>query len=226
MSTGTESLVPTAQLIAAMLEQREGVSDLIFSPGRPPQVEAKGELVPLPFRGFEILTTQHTLRIAEDLIAGNVVAANQLAQSGSADLSWALEGTARFRVNIFRQRASCAVVMRVIPVSIPTFDDLGLPAALGDIVPLRNGIVLVTGPTGSGKSSTLAAIVDRMNRERAIHILTIEDPIEFIHQHKKATIHQRELHSDVPDVRPGTSRGAAPGAESHSGGRDARSRND
>jgi len=198
MSTGTESLVPTAQLIAAMLEQREGVSDLIFSPGRPPQVEAKGELVPLPFRGFEKLTTQHTLKIAEDLIAGNVVAANQLSQSGSADLSYALEGTARFRVNIFRQRASCAVVMRVIPVAIPTFDDLGLPAALGDIVPLRNGIVLVTGPTGSGKSSTLAAIVDRMNRERAIHILTIEDPIEFIHQHKKATIHQRELHSDVP----------------------------
>jgi twitching motility protein PilT len=185
-------------LIAAMLEQRQGVSDLIFSPGRPPQVEAKGELVPLPFRGFEKLTTQHTLKIAEDLINGNVVAANQLSQSGSADLSYALEGAARFRVNIFRQRGSCAVVMRVIPVSIPTFDDLGLPEALGDIVPLRNGIVLVTGPTGSGKSSTLAAIVDRMNRERAIHILTIEDPIEFIHQHKKATIHQRELHADVP----------------------------
>jgi twitching motility protein PilT len=198
MSTATDSLVPTAQLIAAMLEQREGVSDLIFSPGRPPQVEAKGELVPLPFRGFEKLTTQHTMKIAEDLIGGNVVAANQLSQSGSADLSYALEGTARFRVNIFRQRASCAIVMRVIPVSIPSFDDLGLPEALGDIVPLRNGIVLVTGPTGSGKSSTLAAIVDRMNRERAIHILTIEDPIEFIHQHKKATIHQRELHSDVP----------------------------
>jgi twitching motility protein PilT len=198
MSTVPESAVPTAQLIAAMLEQREGVSDLIFSPGKPPQVEAKGELIPLPFRGFEKLSVQHTLRIAEDLMAGNAVASAQLAQSGSADLSYALEGTARFRVNVFRQRASCAIVMRVIPVLIPSFEDLGLPETLADIVPLRNGVVLVTGPTGSGKSSTLAAIVDRMNRERAIHILTIEDPIEFIHQHKKATIHQRELHSDTP----------------------------
>jgi twitching motility protein PilT len=198
MSTLPESAVPTTQLIAAMLEQRDGVSDLIFSPGKPPQVEAKGELIPLPFRGFEKLTAQHTLKIAEDLISGSTVAATQLSQTGSADLSYALEGTARFRVNIFRQRASCAIVMRVIPVTIPGFEDLGLPEVLADIVPLRNGIVLVTGPTGSGKSSTLAAIVDRMNRERAIHILTIEDPIEFIHQHKKATIHQRELHSDTP----------------------------
>ena len=198
MSTTPATEVPTAQLIAAMLEQRDGVSDLIFSPDRPPQVEAKGELIPLPFQGFERLTPQHTLRIAEHLIAGNPVAAAQLAQSGSADLSYALESKCRFRVNIFRQRGNCAIVMRVIPVTIPSFEDLGLPPVLGEIVSLRNGIVLVTGPTGSGKSSTLAAIVDRMNRERAIHILTIEDPIEFVHPHRTATIHQRELHSDVP----------------------------
>jgi twitching motility protein PilT len=194
--TGTP--VPTVQLIAAMLQQRTGVSDLIFSPGRPPQVEAKGELIPLPFRGFEVLTAAHTCAIAEDLLAGNAAAAAQLGRDGSADLSYALEGLARFRVNVFRQRATYAIVMRVVPVAIPTFEDLGLPEALADIVPLRNGIVLVTGPTGSGKSSTLAAIVDRMNRERAIHIVTIEDPIEFIHQHKVATIHQRELHQDTP----------------------------
>jgi twitching motility protein PilT len=113
-------------------------------------------------------------------------------------LSYALPGVARFRVNVFRQREAYAIVMRVIPIRIPTFDELGLPPQLDAIVPLRNGIVLVTGPTGSGKSSTLAAILDRMNQERAIHILTIEDPIEFIHTHKKATIHQRELHSDTP----------------------------
>ncbi len=197
MSTDTQP-VPTDQLIAAMLQQREGVSDLIFSPGRPPQVEAKGELIPLPFQGFELLTHHQTLSIAECLIGGNATAALQLKDTGSADLSYALSGVARFRVNIFKQRMTCAIVMRLIPVKIPSFQDLSLPEVLATIVPLRNGIVLVTGPTGSGKSSTLAAIVDRMNQERAIHILTIEDPIEFIHGHKKATIHQRELHSDTP----------------------------
>ena len=202
MTTPTEPHPPvrarTAQLIASMLKDREHVSDLIFSPGRAPQVEAKGELIELRFRGFEKLTPEQTLEIAEDLIGTNPVAAQQLKDNGSADLSYALPGVARFRVNVFRQRASYAVVMRVIPVKIPTFDELGLPPILEELVGLRNGIVLVTGPTGSGKSSTLAAIVDRMNQDRAIHILTIEDPIEFIHSHKKATIHQRELHSDTP----------------------------
>jgi twitching motility protein PilT len=198
METAGYQRVPTQQLVASMLKGRENVSDLIFSPGRAPQVESKGELVELRFKGLELLTPQHTHEIAEDLIGSNQVAGRQLAQDGSADLSYALPGVARFRVNIFRQRTSYAVVMRVIPVRIPTFEELGLPEQLGGIVGLRNGIVLVTGPTGSGKSSTLAAIVDRMNQERAIHILTIEDPIEFLHSHKKATIHQRELHSDTP----------------------------
>jgi twitching motility protein PilT len=181
-----------------MLKGRENVSDLIFSPGRTPQVEIRGELVELRFRGIEELTPRQTVEIAEDLIGSNAVASQQLTRDGSADLSYALPGVARFRVNIFRQRSACAIVMRVIPVSIPSFTDLGLPEQLGAIVPMRNGIVLVTGPTGSGKSSTLAAIIDRMNDERAIHIITIEDPIEFLHTHKKATIHQRELHSDTP----------------------------
>ena len=101
-------------------------------------------------------------------------------------------------MNIFKQRGSCAIVMRVVPDRIPGFEELNLPAALKEIVDLRNGVVLVTGPTGSGKSSTLAAILDKMNEEKAYHILTIEDPIEFLHRHKKATIHQRELHSDTP----------------------------
>ena len=101
-------------------------------------------------------------------------------------------------MNIFRQRGTNAIVMRVIPNVIPNFEDLNLPPQLAEVVHLRNGIVLVTGPTGSGKSSTLAAIIDRANSERAIHILSIEDPIEFCHNHKKATIHQRELYSDTP----------------------------
>jgi len=190
--------VPTMHLIAAMLEGREHVSDLIFSPNRAPQVEAKGELIETPFQGLEKLTTQQVVEIAEDLINGNPIAIEQMKRDGSADLSYALPSLARFRVNIFRQRASYAVIMRVIPMKVPTFADLRLPEVLASIVPLRNGIVLVTGPTGSGKSSTLAAIVDLMNQQRAIHIVTIEDPIEFLHGHKKATIHQRELHSDTP----------------------------
>jgi|SRR6186997_223683 len=190
--------VPTQQLIRSMLHGRDRVSDLIFSPGRAPQVEERGELIELPFEGIEQLTPAQTIQIAEDLIGANQIATQQLTKSGSADLSYALTGVARFRVNIFRQRSSCAIVMRVIPSSVPSFDDLRLPPVLQEIVPLRNGIVLVTGPTGSGKSSTLAAVVDRMNETRAIHILTIEDPIEFMHSHKKATIHQRELHGDVP----------------------------
>ena len=190
--------MPTRALIASMLAGRGHVSDLIFSPGKAPQIETKGELVELKFQGLERLTERQTVEIAEDLIASNSVAAEQMRRDGSADLSYALSGVARFRVNVFRQRSSYAVVMRVIPMTIPSFDELGLPPQLGAIVPLRNGIVLVTGPTGSGKSSTLAAIVDRMNAERPIHIVTIEDPIEFVHAHKRATIHQRELHSDTP----------------------------
>ena len=202
MTTSVEDLgsvrIATPQLIAAMLHGRGHVSDLIFSPGRAPQIETKGELVEIPFQGIEVLSPKQTIEIAEDLIGNNPIAAQQLKSNGSADLSYALPGVARFRVNVFRQRASCAIVMRVIPSRIPSFDELGLPGALMDIVPLRNGIVLVTGPTGSGKSSTLAAVVDRMNETRAIHMITIEDPIEFLHEHKRATIHQRELHSDTP----------------------------
>ena len=145
-----------------------------------------------------MLTQQQTIEIAEDLIGPNPIAAEQLKKNGSADLSYSLPGVARFRVNVFRQRSSCAIVMRVVPMRIPSFSELGLPAQLESVVHLRNGIVLVTGPTGSGKSSSLAAIVDRMNEDRAIHIVTIEDPIEFLHEHKRATIHQRELHSDIP----------------------------
>jgi twitching motility protein PilT len=185
------------QLIDAMLRARASVSDLIFSPGRAPQIESNGELVELPFPGLERLTADHTKMLAQMLTSTNPMAGQQVERDGSADLSFA-SGQTRFRVNVFRQRGTHAIVMRVIPSRIPTFDDLGLPPQLNDIVGLRNGIVLVTGPTGSGKSSTLAAIVDRMNEARAIHVLTIEDPIEFLHAHKRATIHQRELHSDTP----------------------------
>jgi twitching motility protein PilT len=181
-----------------MLKGRENVSDLIFSPGHAPQVESSGQLVELKFQGLERLTPEHTRQIANELMGSHSYAREKLEKEGSTDLSYSIPAVSRFRVNIFRQRGTHAIVMRVIPNSVPTFEDLKLPRQLAEIVHVRNGIVLVTGPTGSGKSSTLAAIIDRANSERAIHILSIEDPIEFCHNHKKATVHQRELHSDTP----------------------------
>ena len=181
-----------------MVKAHGQVSDLIFSPGRAPQIEVNGQLVELKYKGLECLSSQDTLTIANDIMGKNETPLRKLEQDGSADLSYGVAGVARFRVNIFRQRGSCAIVMRVIPDKIPGFDELNLPKALLEIVQLRNGIVLVTGPTGSGKSSTLAAVLDKMNEEKAFHILTIEDPIEFLHRHKKCTIHQRELHTDTP----------------------------
>jgi len=203
METSTQTppaqrVIHTAQLIAAMLKSNGHVSDLIFSPGRAPQIEVSGQLVELKYKGLECLSADDTKSIAYDIMGENEHPLRKLDQDGSADLSYGLPGVGRFRVNIFRQRGSCAIVMRVIPDKIPGFADLKLPARLEEIVQLKNGIVLVTGPTGSGKSSTLAAIIDKMNAEKAYHILTIEDPIEFLHKHKKATIHQRELHSDTP----------------------------
>jgi twitching motility protein PilT len=194
----SQRTIHTAQLITAMLKSNGHVSDLIFSPGRAPQIEVSGELVELKFKGLESLSPDDTRFIAYDIIGKNDHPIRKLEQDGSADLSYGLPGIARFRVNIFRQRGTYAIVMRVIPMVIPGFQQLNLPSQLEDIVHLRNGVVLVTGPTGSGKSSTLAAIIDKMNEDKAFHILTIEDPIEFLHRHKKSTIHQRELHSDTP----------------------------
>ncbi len=179
-----------------MLRTSEKVSDLFFSPGKPPLVEINGKLAPAGVT--RVLTSEDTRRIAADLIGKNQHAIDNLKQNGSCDVSYSLPGAHRFRVNIFMQRGTCAVVMRVIPGKVPDFDALKLPAELSKIVELRNGVVLVTGPTGSGKSSTLAAIIDKINKEQFYHVLTIEDPIEFLHIHKNCIVHQRELHSDTP----------------------------
>jgi len=189
----------THALLAAMLRASEKVSDLIFSPGRPPQAEMSGQLVPLQGPGLRNLTADDTRRIASDLIGNNKQAITTLREQGSCDISFGLPGLARFRVNVFIQRGSCAVVMRVIPTSVPDFSSLSLPASLADVADLRDGMVLVTGARGSGKSSTLAALLDRINEQHTCHIITIEDPIEFLHNHKRSTIHQRELHSDAPN---------------------------
>ena len=189
---------PTANIIASMLQAAPKTSDLIFSPGRAPQVELHGQLMQLKIKGVGVLSAEDTARIAADLIGRNSFAVGKLKEEGSCDISYSLARLSRFRVNIFTQRGSCAIVMRVIPSAVPDFKTLHLPEQLTDAAQVRPGIVLVTGPTGSGKSSTLAAFVNKINEEKACHVITIEDPIEFLHAHKRATIHQRELYSDTP----------------------------
>ena len=191
------STINFSQVVQQMLSVSNKISDLIFSPGRPPQVELIGKLTPVKLEGLDLLTPSHTAAIAKALIGNNKNAEESLEKYGSADLSFSLTGLSRFRVNIFKQRGTHAIVMRVVPNEIPSFEDLGLPANLKEVAELKNGIVLVTGPTGSGKSSTLAAIIDLINDSKYYHIVTIEDPVEFMHRHKKSTVHQRELHSDT-----------------------------
>ena len=190
--------VATSALLGAMLRAADKISDLIFSPGRPPQVQVYGQMIPVQVPGLTVLTPDETRGIAADLIGDNKQAIATLREHGACDVSFGLPGLARFRVNIFIQRGSCAVVMRVIPTTIPDFASLRLPEQLSDVTRLRDGIVLVTGAAGSGKSSTLAVLLDRINQEKYYHIITVEDPIEFLHNHKCSTIHQRELHSDTP----------------------------
>ncbi len=197
--TSAPSPLNLAKVLQQMLEVSDKVSDLIFSPGRPPQVELVGKLQPVQIAGIEKLSPAQTFGIAKIMIADNASATESLDKFGSADLSFSLPGLCRFRVNVFKQRGTHAIVMRVIPGRSPRFEDFNLPKQLREIVELKNGVVLVTGPTGSGKSSTLAAIIDLINETKFYHIVTIEDPIEFLHTHKNSTIHQRELHSDTPN---------------------------
>jgi twitching motility protein PilT len=189
--------VATATIISAMLLTSELVSDLILSPGRPPLVKLDGRLVPVEVPGIDVITPADTARIAEEMVASNAFAAQKLNERGSCDVSYSMPKLARLRVNIFMQRGTCAIIMRVISTVMPTLESLNLPLHLAEIAELKSGLVLVTGPAGSGKSSTLAALVDLINSQKSYHIVTVEDPIEFSHNHKQSVIHQRELWSDT-----------------------------
>lgn len=193
------SLLDVAPIIEQMLLISDNVSDLNFSCGQKPQVEINGTLYSATPLGMGRLTAFQTEMIAMSILRGNPDAAHQLAKTRTADLSYALPGKCRFRVNIFQQRNSYSIVMRVIPHEIPSFEQLNIPPQLKEVCGIRNGIVLLTGPTGSGKSSTLAAIIDQINETKSYHIVTIEDPIEFLHNHKKSTINQREVGADTKD---------------------------
>ena len=198
-AAATPGALNLAKVLQQMLEVSDKVSDLIFSPGRPPQVELVSKLQPVPVAGLEKLTPAQTYAIAKLIIGNHESSIESLEKYGSTDLSFGVPGLSRFRVNIFKQRGTYAIVMRVIPPRPPRFEDYDLPNQLREIVELKNGIVLVTGPTGSGKSSSLAAVIDLINDTKFYHVVTIEDPIEFLHAHKNSTIHQRELHSDTPN---------------------------
>jgi len=184
-------------LLESMLDAAPDISDLNLSVGRPPQVEVDGALRPVSWGGIERLEPYQTELIAMRLLAGRRDAADKLVRTGSTDVSYSLAQRTRFRVNVFMQRGTFSIVLRVIPNKVPTVESLGLPGQVNSLAEERTGIVLVTGPTGSGKSTTLAAVINKINRDKAIHLITIEDPIEYLHPHLKATINQREVGSDT-----------------------------
>jgi twitching motility protein PilT len=168
-------------------------TDLLLTAGMPPQIRVHGELCAVP--GQAALTGDDTDALLAELLAPEPAAA--WAQAREYDFSFSWRGDARVRGNAFTQRGLTALALRMIPRDIPTMADLGLPPVLADFAHRHQGLVLVTGPTGSGKSTTLAAVIDRINTDRACHIITIEDPIEYVHEHKRSAVNQREVGSDT-----------------------------
>src|SRR5262245_23725250 len=185
------------RILQVMLRHKENVSDLHFYVNRPPQIEVDGSLYPVNIPGLERLTPFHLDIIARTVLTNSGDALNRLETSGAADFSYSIPAVCRFRVNVYSQRGTLSMVMRVIPFEVPTIEQLQLPEVLFSLVRENNGIVLVTGPTGSGKSTTIAAIINEINNKRPCHIVTIEDPIEYLHNHKIASICQRELGADT-----------------------------
>ncbi|HSF40571.1 MAG TPA: type IV pilus twitching motility protein PilT [Thermoanaerobaculia bacterium] len=178
------------QLLKSMVEQ--GGSDLHVTTNSPPQVRVDGHLKPL---SLPPMTPTETKQLAYSILTDNQK--HRLEENLEIDLSFGIKGLARFRANIFHQRGAIAAVFRQIPYEIKGFRELGLPAIIEKLCEKPRGLILVTGPTGSGKSTTLAAMIDKINRERAEHIVTIEDPVEYLHSHKRCIVNQREIHADT-----------------------------
>jgi len=184
-------------ILVKMLDYHRDVSDLNFTVGKPMQVESAGELIPVDFKpNFKSLTPFQTEVIAMNLINQDRRLTQALLTAGSCDLSYSLPGKARFRVNIFSQGSNLSIVLRKLESKIPTIDERELPKTMYNIAKEKNGIVFVTGATGSGKTTTLAAILDEINETKSVHIITLEDPVEYQHPHKKSTFNQRELGMD------------------------------
>jgi twitching motility protein PilT len=191
------------ELLTAMIGSRDGVSDLLFTVGKSPFLEAHGCLNEFPIETPSVLGLKEIDQITDHIVNGDERLKRDLTDSGSCDCSYALKDLARFRVNIFKQNGRPAIVMRKLQSKIPTLEELGLSPVFYEIVKERTGIVFVTGATGSGKTTTLAAMLNELNETQPIHIVTLEDPIEFLHSHKRAIFHQRELGKDFPDFASG-----------------------
>jgi twitching motility protein PilT len=191
-------------LFTSMLESGEGVSDLLFIAGKPPLVEIHGQLHEFPIDTPDsLLGADLIANIAEQITENNERLLAQFDTAGSCDCSYTIDNVARFRVNVFKQNGRRAVVMRKLQSSVPTFETLGLPPVFREIVKEKNGIVLVTGASGSGKTTTLAAMVNAINQTQSVHIVTLEDPIEFLHPHARAAVSHRELGKDFPNFAEG-----------------------
>jgi twitching motility protein PilT len=191
-------------LLTSMLEAEPEVSDLLFTVDRPLQVESFGELKAVPCEPpIAKLTPFQTETVALNLIGDNPWHVADLLRHGSCDTSYTLSDKARFRINIFSQRGTYSVVLRQLKTTIPTLDQLKFPAIIKEIPREKTGLVLITGATGSGKSTTLAAILNEINDREPVHIVTLEDPVEFIHTHRKATFNQRELGTDFDNFSGG-----------------------
>src|SRR5690242_14433242 len=170
-----------------------GGSDLHITTGSPPQVRVDGHLRPL--ESYRVLTSADTKQLAYSVLTD--AQKHRFEENLELDFSFGIKGLSRFRANIFNQRGAVGAVFRAIPYEIRSFDQLGLPGIVESLCAKPRGLILVTGPTGSGKSTTLAAMVDKVNRDRHEHIITIEDPIEYLHPHKNCLVNQREVHSDT-----------------------------
>ncbi len=184
-------------ILTRMLDSHDNVSDLNITAGKPFQVESDGQLVSVELQpSFEEISPFQAEVFALDLINNNRRLTDTLLAEGSCDLSYELLGKARFRVNVFSQRGHYSVVLRKLETKIPSIEELTLPPAFNKIAEEKNGIVLVTGATGSGKTTSLAAVLNRINETKSVHVVTLEDPVEYQHPHKKSTFNQREMGND------------------------------
>lgn len=184
-------------ILTKMLESNKDISDIVLTVGKPPQVYSSGELVPVPLRpNFDRLSPFQTEIFALNIINQDRRLTQDLIREGSCDLSYELPGVARFRVNIFSQLGKFSIVLRKLETQVPSCADLNLPEAFHRIANEKTGIVLITGATGTGKTTSLAAVINEINETYSVHIITLEDPVEYIHTQKRSTINQRELGKD------------------------------